>query len=68
MFPENLLGLSPDSQLEFGIDLLSGSALISIPPYRMAPIELKELKELKKQLQDLIDKCKTRTRTIRVLW
>ena len=30
-----------------------GSALISIPPYRMAPAELKELKT---QLQDLVDK------------
>ena len=53
VFPENLLGLPPDRELEFGIELLSGSALVSIPPYRMAPSELKKLKT---QLQDLVDK------------
>ena len=41
---EDLLGLPPDRELEFGIELLSSSAPISIPPYRMAPAELKELK------------------------
>ena len=45
--------MPPDRELEFGIDLLSESALIFIPPYRMAPTELKELKT---QLQDLVDK------------
>ena len=39
--------------MEFGIVLLLGSALISILLYRMA---LDELKELKMQLQDLVDK------------
>ena len=39
--------------MEFDIDLLLGSALISIPLYRMAPTELKELKT---QIQDLVDK------------
>ena len=39
--------------MEFGIDILPESSHISIPPYRMAPVELKELKT---QLQDLIDK------------
>ena len=53
VFPEDLLGLPPDRQLEFGIEVLPGSTPISIPPYRMAPIELKELKT---QLQYLVDK------------
>ena len=44
VFLKDLLGLSPDRELEFRIELLLGSALISIPPYRMVPIELKELK------------------------
>ena len=44
---------SEDRKLEFGIELLSGSALIFIPSYRMVPAELKELKI---QLQDLVDK------------
>ena len=47
-FPKDVVGLPLDRQLEFGIELLLGSALISIPPYMMA---LTELKELKTQLQ-----------------
>ena len=53
MFPKDLARLPPDRELEFGIKLLSGSALIFISSYRMAPTELKELKT---QLQDLVDK------------
>ena len=53
VFFKNLLGLSLDRELKFGIDLLLGSAFVSVPLYRMAPIELKELKI---QLQDLVDK------------
>ncbi|XP_039136414.1 uncharacterized protein LOC120273778 [Dioscorea cayenensis subsp. rotundata] len=53
VFPEELPGLPPDREFEFAIDLLPGIAPISIPPYRMAPTELKELKV---QLQDLVDK------------
>ena len=46
-------GLPPDRELEFAIELLPGTALISKAPYRMAPAELMELK---KQLQELLDK------------
>ena len=53
VFLEDLLGLPPDRELEFGIEVLPGSAPISIPPYKMGPMELKELKT---QLQDLVDK------------
>ena len=53
IFPKDLVGLPPDRELEFGIELLSGSTPISIPPYRMAPAELKKFKT---QLQDLVDK------------
>ena len=52
-FPNDLSGLLPDRELKFGIEVLSSSTPISIPPYRMAPMELKELKI---QLQDLVDK------------
>ena len=44
VFLEDLQGLPPDRELEFGIEVLPDSAPISIPPYRMAPMELKELK------------------------
>ena len=53
VFLEDLSGLPPDRELEFGIELLLGSAPISIPLYK---ITLAELKELKTQLQDLVDK------------
>ena len=43
VFLEDLLVLSLDRELKFGINLLPRSALIFIPPYRMAPVELKEL-------------------------
>ena len=53
MFLMVLPRLPLDKELEFSIDLFLGSAPISIPPYRMTPTELKELKT---QLQDLVDK------------
>ncbi|XP_035838246.1 uncharacterized protein LOC118485856 [Helianthus annuus] len=52
VFPDELPGLPPDRQLEFTIDLIPGTEPISKAPYRMAPMELKELKE---QLQELLD-------------
>ena len=45
VFLDNLPGIPPDREIEFGIDLLPDTQPISIPPYRMAPAELKELKE-----------------------
>ncbi|KAA3487506.1 DNA/RNA polymerases superfamily protein [Gossypium australe] len=53
VFPEELPGLPPVRDVEFGIELTPGTVPISIAPYRMAPTELKELKQ---QLQDLTDK------------
>ena len=41
---KDLSGLPPNRELEFGIKLLSGSASVFIPPYRMALAELKELR------------------------
>ncbi|KAA3480029.1 DNA/RNA polymerases superfamily protein [Gossypium australe] len=53
IFLEELPGLPPDREVEFGIYLLPGTAPISIAPYRMAP---KELVELKAHIQELLDK------------
>ncbi|XP_042437083.1 uncharacterized protein LOC122023051 [Zingiber officinale] len=53
VFPDELLGLPPNKQVEFTIELVSGTAPVSKIPYRMAP---KELEELKVQLQELLDK------------
>src|ERR1700743_629711 len=44
-------GLPPHREIEFKIDLYPGTELISIAPYRMAPLELKELR---KQLDQLL--------------
>ncbi|XP_040930624.1 uncharacterized protein [Gossypium hirsutum] len=46
VFPEEFLGLPPDREVEFVIDVVPGTAPISVTPYRMAPAELKELKTL----------------------
>jgi len=46
-------GLPPDREIEFAIELVPGTVPISKAPYRMAPAELAELK---KQLQELLDK------------
>ena len=45
VFPNELPGIPPDREVEFGIDLLLGTQPISIPPYRMVLVELKELNE-----------------------
>ena len=44
VFPEELPGLPPDRDIEFEIELLPGTTPISKAPYRMAPVEFKELK------------------------
>ena len=53
VFPEDLPGVPPDREIEFMIELLPGTSPISKTPYRMAPVELKELKE---QLHELLEK------------
>jgi hypothetical protein len=53
IFPEELLGMPPDREIEFVIDLVPGTAPIFKRPYRMTANQLAELKE---QLQELLDK------------
>jgi hypothetical protein len=53
VFAEVTTGLPPDREIEFTIDLMPGTQPIHKAPYRMAP---SELKELKKQLEDLVDR------------
>ena len=53
MFPDDLPGLPPEREIDFPIDLVPGTTPIFLPPYRMAPAELKELKT---QLQELVDR------------
>jgi hypothetical protein len=53
VFPDELPGLPPDRDVEFGIELIPRIAPISRRPYRMPP---DELAELKKQLEELMEK------------
>jgi len=53
VFPNDIPGLPPNREIEFSIDLIPGTGPISIAPYRMSP---SELTELKKQLEELLEK------------
>ncbi|KAK9130891.1 hypothetical protein Sjap_011378 [Stephania japonica] len=52
VFPAELPGLPPPREIDFIVDLVPGTKPISIPPYRMAP---KELDELRGQLDELLE-------------
>ena len=52
-FSDELLGLPPQRDVDFGIELHPGTSTISMTPHRMAPVELQELRV---QLQGLLDK------------
>ena len=53
VFSEEIPGLPPKRETDFEIELEPGARPISKSPYRMAPAELKELKV---QLEDLLQK------------
>ena len=53
VFLNELLGLPPDRDIEFKIELIPGTTPISQRPYR---ISSNELAELKIQLQELLEK------------
>jgi hypothetical protein len=53
VFPEDLPGMPPDRDIEFIIELLPGTPLISKRPYR---IPVNELVELKKKITELQSK------------
>jgi hypothetical protein len=50
VFPEELLGMPPDRDVEFLIDLMPGTGPIAKRPYKM------DVDELKKQLREQLDK------------
>ena len=53
VFLEEFLRLPPQREIEFAIDVVPGATPASITPYKMASVELKELKL---QLQELLEK------------
>ena len=52
-FPNDIAGFPPEREVESTIDLILGTEPIYIPPYRMAPAELRELKA---QLEEMLSK------------
>ena len=61
--PDDISGITPDRAIEFVIELIPGTEPISIPPYRMA---LAELKEMKAQLEEFLSKGFIRPSTSKV--
>ena len=53
VFSNELLGLPPPRDVDFRIELHPDTLPISMTPYRMAPVELQELKV---QIQELLGK------------
>nr|GFB30596.1 putative reverse transcriptase domain-containing protein [Tanacetum cinerariifolium] len=53
VFPDELPGIPPVREVKFNIELIPGAEPISNAPYHMASIELKELKD---QLQELLER------------
>ncbi|WJX13328.1 hypothetical protein P8452_03727 [Trifolium repens] len=53
VFPEDVSDMPPEREVEFAIDLVPGTSPISMAPYRMSA---SELSELKKQLEELLEK------------
>jgi hypothetical protein len=53
VLPDDMPGMPPKRAIEFKIELQPGTAPITKAPYKMSPVELKELKI---QLQCLLDK------------
>lgn len=53
VFPYDLRRVPPERAIDFSIDILQDTCPIYFLPYKMAPAELKNLK---KQLKNLLDK------------
>ena len=60
IFPEDLSGTTPNREIDFQIELAPGTKPISKAPYKMAPLKLKELKV---QMEELVNKGFVRPRT-----
>jgi hypothetical protein len=60
VFLDKLPGMPPERAIEFKIELQPGTTLVAKAPYKMSPVEMKELKV---QLQGSLDKCYIRPST-----
>nr|GEV75860.1 putative reverse transcriptase domain-containing protein [Tanacetum cinerariifolium] len=52
VFPEDLSGLPPSREVEFRIDLIHGAMPVAKSPYHLAPMEMQELANQLKELQE----------------
>ncbi|GJT13727.1 putative reverse transcriptase domain-containing protein [Tanacetum coccineum] len=52
VFPDDLLGLPLEREIEFRIDLIPGASPVVRSPYRLAPSEMLELSNQLKELQE----------------
>ncbi|GJT45556.1 putative reverse transcriptase domain-containing protein [Tanacetum coccineum] len=52
VFPDDLLGLPHEREVEFRIDLIPGASPVVRSPYRLAPSEMLELSNQLKELQE----------------
>ncbi|GJT06321.1 putative nucleotidyltransferase, ribonuclease H [Tanacetum coccineum] len=52
VFPKDLLGLPPSHEVEFCIDLIPGTVPVAKSPYRLTPMEMQELSNQLKELQE----------------
>jgi hypothetical protein len=53
VFPEDVTDVPPEREVEFTIDLIPDTSPVSMAPYRMSA---SEFGELKKQLEELLEK------------
>ncbi|XP_073154039.1 uncharacterized protein [Henckelia pumila] len=53
IFPSDVTGTPPDREVEFSIDLVPSTVPVSKASFRLAPTEMRELKE---KIQELLDK------------
>jgi hypothetical protein len=53
VFPENIASLPPEREVEFSIEIILGVGPVSKAPYRMAPLELAEVK---RQIEEIMQK------------
>ncbi|MCI88701.1 cellular nucleic acid-binding protein, partial [Trifolium medium] len=53
VFPDDIVDLPPEWEVEFSIDIVPGTSPISMAPYHMSAAELEKLKE---QLEELLEK------------
>ncbi|GKA01151.1 hypothetical protein Tco_0673816 [Tanacetum coccineum] len=65
VFPEDLLGLPPQRQVEFRIDLVPGATPVVKSPYRLAPSEMQELSRQLQKLQDKVGDALSRKERVK---